>query len=59
MQCTMHTGRNVTYFSSDLEKKTTTHTQKTGSKHFLRYFTKIGPYGPSIYRYHHKGHWLK
>lgn len=24
----MHTGRNVTYFSSDLEKKTTTHKKR-------------------------------
>lgn len=56
----MHTGRNVTYFSSDLEKKPN-HTQKkkTGSKHLLRYFTKFGRYGPSIYRCHHKGHCLK
>lgn len=37
----MHTGRNVTYFSSDLEKKTTTHTQKENWKQtFFEIFHK-------------------
>lgn len=38
----MHTGRNVTYFSSDLEKKTQPHTKKENWKQtFVEIFHKI------------------